>query len=137
MSPDAARVEDTQAWPRKALLDLDSARVLLDAHPPLLGNAAYHSQQAAEKAFKAFLAWQDEPLHKTHNLEEIGRRVAASEPSINALVDRAAELTEYAWKYRYPGPLEEPSREEAEETLALAREVYDTILARLPEEVRP
>ena len=46
-------------------------------------------------------------------------------------------LTDFAWKYRYPGEPEEPSREETEAALALAREVYEAILARLPEEVRP
>ena len=46
-------------------------------------------------------------------------------------------LTEYAWKYRYPGEMEEASQGEAEEGLALARQVYDAILARLPAEVHP
>jgi hypothetical protein len=35
---------------------------------------------------------------------------------------RAASLTDYAWKFRYPGEPEEPSIEEADEALALARE---------------
>lgn len=39
--------------------------------------------------------------------------------------------------YRYPGEPEEPARDEAEKALALARAVYDAILTRLPEEVRP
>ncbi len=46
-------------------------------------------------------------------------------------------LTDFAWKYRYPGEPESPTREEAEAALALARAVYDAVLARLPEEVRP
>ena len=46
-------------------------------------------------------------------------------------------LTEYAWKYRYPGEPAEPDEAEARQALALAREVYDAILARLPAEVRP
>jgi hypothetical protein len=52
-------------------------------------------------------------------------------------VDRAGELTEYAWKFRYPGELEEPPLPEAEAALDLAREIYTAILARLPAEVRP
>lgn len=39
--------------------------------------------------------------------------------------------------FRYPGEEEEPAREEAEEALALAREVYAAVLARLPREVWP
>jgi len=46
-------------------------------------------------------------------------------------------LTKYAWKYRYPGDPVEPLPEEAEEALAIARQVFDAVLSRLPGEVRP
>jgi hypothetical protein len=57
--------------------------------------------------------------------------------SLASFAERAEDLTQFAWVFRYPGALEEPSQQEAEEALALARAVYDTTLARLPEEVRP
>ena len=53
------------------------------------------------------------------------------------MVRRAARLTEYAWEFRYPGEPFEPPASEAEEALAMAREVYEAILNRLPDEVRP
>ncbi|MGQ9676999.1 MAG: hypothetical protein ACUVX1_15160 [Chloroflexota bacterium] len=53
------------------------------------------------------------------------------------VVGRAARLTECAWKFRYPGEPDEPSASEAEEALAMARQVYEAILNRLPDEVRP
>lgn len=40
-------------------------------------------------------------------------------------------------QFRYPGEPEQPTQEEAEEALALAREVYEAILTRLPKEIRP
>jgi hypothetical protein len=49
----------------------------------------------------------------------------------------ASTLTDYVWKYRYPGQQTDPPRAEAESALALARKVYDAIIARLPAEVRP
>jgi HEPN domain-containing protein len=137
MPHDPARIEDTRAWLRKAALDLDTARILRDHGSAQLGNCVFHCQQAAEKAFKAFLAWHDEPFRKTHNLEELGRQVAALDPTFLALIDRAATLTAYAWQFRYPGEPEWPTPEEAEEALATAREVYEAVLARLPEEARP
>lgn len=39
--------------------------------------------------------------------------------------------------YRYPGGPSDAPREEADSALKLAREVYDAVLKRLPEEVRP
>ena len=47
---------------------------------------------------------------------------------------RAAALTQYAWKFRYPGEPEEPLRQEAEFSIALAREVFDAIVSLLPQE---
>jgi len=69
----------------------------------------------------------DEPFRKTHCIEEIGRACAAIDPSLGDLVDGAAPLTEYAWKFRHPGDAGEPSREEAERAVAVARR-----LARRP-----
>ena len=57
--------------------------------------------------------------------------------TLEPLLRCAAPLTEYAWKFRYPGEPEPPPLNEAEAALALAREVYEAILNRLPAEVRP
>jgi hypothetical protein len=35
-----------------------------------------------------------------------------------AVIDRAVPLTEYAWKFRYPGEPSEPSADETDEALA-------------------
>ena len=86
---------------------------------------------------KGYLTWHDRPFRKTHNLVEIGQQVADLQPELEPLLRRAAALTEYAWKFRYPGDPEEPTQEEADEALAIAREVFDAILGRLPNEVRP
>jgi hypothetical protein len=47
---------------------------------------------------------------------------------------RAASLTQYAWRFRYPGEPQEPSVEEAERAIALAREAYQAVVSRLPPE---
>ncbi len=49
----------------------------------------------------------------------------------------AVPLTGYAWRFRYPGEPEEPPVAEAREALALAREVYEAVISRLPQDVRP
>ncbi len=56
MRPDPARVADTKTWLAKAASDVRSAEVVSAAEPPLLSDASFHCQQAAEKALKGFLA---------------------------------------------------------------------------------
>ena len=89
-----------------------------------------------EKALKSFLAWHDRPFRRTHDLIELGQACVEIEPSLEVLLRRAAPLTEYAWKFRYPGEPEEPSHDEASAAFALAREVYEAISSRLPPAVR-
>jgi len=125
MVPDDARFEDARAWLDKASLDLRAADLEMSApEAGLWGDVAFHAQQAAEKALKAFLALHDLPFRKTHSIEELGRACAAIEPGLAELVDAAAPLTEFAWRFRYPGVAGDPSREEAGDALAVARLLY-------------
>jgi hypothetical protein len=55
MAPDPARIADTRAWLTKSAHDLRRVDILLGADTPDVEGAVFHSQQAAEKAFKAFL----------------------------------------------------------------------------------
>jgi HEPN domain-containing protein len=137
MPHDPARLADTKAWMTKADLDLRVGAHELTPDPPFAGDATFHAQQAAEKALKGFLAYHDVPFGKTHDIAALVRQCAGLDPGLAPLGQRAARLTEFAWKYRYPGEPDQPSREEAESALALARQVYDAVLERLPAEVRP
>lgn len=137
MQPDPERVAAARAWVGRAANDLRAATHMLAADPPLVGDALFHAQQVAEKAMKAFLTWHDVPFRKTHDLGEIGRQCVEVDPALEQLCVRAERLTVFAWIFRYPGDPAEPPPEEAREAIALARELYDTILAQLPAEVRP
>ncbi|MGQ0548199.1 MAG: HEPN domain-containing protein [Armatimonadota bacterium] len=135
MPHDPARLADTRGWLIKAAQDLRAADLGLSASPPLAADVVFHCQQIAEKALKAFLAWHDRPFRKTHDLGELGQQCAAIQPVLEPVLRRAAVVTEYAWKFRYPGEPHEPSREEAAGALATARELHAAIFARLPVEV--
>lgn len=90
-----------------------------------------------EKSLKGFLVWHDRPFRKTHSLEELGEQCLQLNPTLRYLVDLAVPLTEYAWKFRYPGEPEEPSMEEVHNALQVASDFYKAILNLLPHEVRP
>ena len=137
MQHDPARVAETREWLVKARLDLAAAEFEFTAKPPLTGDIVFHCQQLAEKSLKAFLVWHDVPFRKTHNLVEIGQQCSSVDPTLEPLARRGAVLTDYAWRFRYPGEPEEPTEPEARKALALAREVYEAVLRRLPDDVRP
>lgn len=137
MLPDPVLVLETKGWLKKASIDIRSAEHALTAVPPILTDVVYHSQQATEKALKAFLVWNNISFRKTHSIEEIGEHCLEVDSSLKGLIDQGAPLTQYAWEFRYPGDLEEPSQEESEEALQVAKTIYQEILKRLPREVKP
>jgi HEPN domain-containing protein len=137
MPPDPARIAETRAWPHKASEDLRAGLHQLSAEPPFCADASFHAQQVCEKATKAFLTWHDRPFGKTHNLVELGRACSAISAELEPVPRTAAPLTEYAWRFRYPGDPEEPAVAEVKLALVTAREVLEAILARLPSEAHP
>jgi len=137
MEHDPVRLADTQAWLTRAHKDLRSAEHGLRAAPPLFEDVVFHCQQAVEKALKGLLTWHDIPFRKTHSLEEIAQQCVALDPAMKGLLDQAVPLTEYAWKFRYPGEVQGPTSEEVQEALRVGREVYNDVLTRVPFEARP
>lgn len=133
MPHDPVRIEEAKGWLAKAEVDLRAAEYERTADPPITPDIVFHAQQLVEKSLKGFLSWNDTPFRKTHNLVELGEQCSKLDNSLEGLLQRASVLTEYAWKFRYPGEPEEPTELEADEALALAKQVYEAILERLPE----
>jgi len=137
MQLDPALVAETRSWLSKVAKELAVAAYESTATPPFGEDIVFHAQQAVEKALKAFLTWHGHAFRKTHNLVELGEACSLIDPTLEALLRRASPLTEYAWKFRYPGTPQEPTPDEAADALALANEVYNQVLSRLPSDVRP
>lgn len=137
MALDPLLIADTKGWLVKAANDLRAAEVDLAASPPLLEDALFHCQQAAEKSFKAFLTYHNGPFRKAHNLEELGEACLLIDPSLQSIVDEAVPLTEYAWAFRYPGSPPAPEPSEAQAAFTLAGEVCRAVLSRIPSEAHP
>jgi len=132
MEHDPVRVDNTKAWVVKARQHLYAAEVVLSASPALSWDAMFHCQQAVEKALKGFLTWHDRPFPRGHDLVELGRRCTEIDWTLVPLLQKAASLTPYASAFRYPGDSPESASDEAHNALALAREVVEAILSRLP-----
>ena len=132
MTPDQLRLEETRAWLDRARRDLHAARLLMagDAH----AEALFHCQQAVEKALKAFLTFHQKPFRKTHDLGDLSPDCLAIDASLESAVADAEGLTQYAWRFRYPGMPYEPDAAEAAEGLQKAEAVVREIERRLPSE---
>lgn len=135
MQPETA--VEARAWFQKATNDLRGADIDLAAAPPLVEDALFHCQQAAEKAMKGDLTAHERVFRKTHDLDELARACEAIDPTLKAVLLEARDLTVFAWEFRYPGDSHVPSEGEAVQTLALARQVVSVLLDRLPPTIRP
>ena len=74
---DEAKGELVQSWLTKAQIDLAAARKLRAGSDPCSSAAAFHCQQAAEKAIKGFLVFHDRRFGKTHDLRLLTTRASA------------------------------------------------------------
>ena len=61
-----------------------------------------------EKAFQAFLTCHHVPFGKTHDLGALGAACVDLDSSLDPVAQRVKPLAAYAWKFRYPGALDEP-----------------------------
>jgi HEPN domain-containing protein len=121
-------------WIEKAEEDL-----LVAEHTLTLGQrcpfatVCFHAQQCIEKYIKALLVSLTIDFPKIHDIGELigllpqGYGVPLEE-------SQQEQLTEYAVVSRYPGNWEPIMQVDAEEAVALARKVRETIRAQLPQE---
>jgi len=134
---DDAKKELVQQWLLKALHDLITARALTHREPVVLDTATYHCQQAAEKALKAFLIFNDCDPERTHDVVRLLDLAAEFEHVFAALRPSGQRLTPLATLYRYPSGVMDPSPEQAEEALIDATVIFEHTVNFLPKDVHP
>lgn len=97
----------------------------------------FHCQQAVEKALKAFLTFHERSFRKTHDLSDLSPECLALDASLQPAISQAEGLTQYAWRFRYPGEPYEPDPAEAQDGLKRAEMAVGEIQGRLPSEEAP
>ena len=132
-----AKRQWVQSWLIKAKHDLAAADKLVADSDPLLDTAIYHCQQAAEKSIKGFLAFHDQPLEKTHNIETLLKLAVPYEAKFSRWLSIANRMTEYTFAFRYPDVVMEPARAECEQAMENAANIYAFVLSVLPAETHP
>jgi HEPN domain-containing protein len=119
-------------WLSKARTDLVLATVVLERDREGLEGwaAAFHAQQAAEKALKAVLVARGEDPPRIHNLRALVA-VLPSDLRLSASADDLASLTQFASATRYlvdsSGGAEDATWEEAESAVVVAAGVLSEV----------
>ncbi len=67
----------------------------------------------------------------THDIRKLLDLCAPFDPTLDAALTAAVDLTQFAVRFRYPGE-EQPTPEEARSWLDLARKAYEEVRLRLP-----
>ena len=89
-------------WLKYAENDLEAVRILSNHHPMQLEIICYHCQQAAEKALKAYLLYNDREPPKTHNLESLIDLCVEFSEDFNDIIDECEYLNPFGIQPRYP-----------------------------------
>ena len=116
-------------WLQKAANDLRSADRLINSDPPLTDTACFHCQQSIEKDLKAYLAYNEEDIQRTHNIVFLLSKCAAFDPVFGD-VD-PGDIDRYAVEVRYAEFEEMPSLEDTQALYGLAEKVKALVKDRI------
>lgn len=125
-------------WWSRAEDDLRAAEILLEDESGAPWVAAYHAQQAVEKAIKAYLVAQGmsaaEPAFRVHEIDDLRRLVREHDRALAATLSVADHLGDYAVEARYPpmAPgVEDLTRDDARAAVESARDAVKAVSERL------
>jgi len=120
-------------WLLYARADLDAARVLLTIGAPQADATAYHCQQSAEKALKAWIIHTGKQHPLTHSIRQlldvIGRNIEWAKEITDSEV-----LSSFVISARYPGSGDPATVEDAADAIEIAAKVLSTVETALKNE---
>ena len=120
-----------ESWLLKANNDLKSSKKLMKGEDAVLDTAIYHTQQCAEKALKAYLAYKQHPIEKTHDVEYLIELCSEYDPEFGNLIEESEKLNPYSTLFRYPGPMLEPEKEDVYEAIKIAEKILTSVTEKI------
>jgi len=120
-----------EVWLNKARNDLLSANKLIAGEEPVIDTAVYHTHQCAEKSLKAFLAFKNKAIIRTHDLITLVDICVELNPDFTKLYELAEELNPYSILFRYTAEIMEPDMSEALDAIQKAKQVLDFVIRKL------
>ena len=125
------QITDYKKWILKANEDLKWTEGNLKEK--IWFGACFTSQQAAEKALKAYLIKEGKEPIKVHDLEVLLRRCIKIDGSFQSLKLKSVTLTDYYAPTRYPDidVFVDFTEEKAEEAYQFAKEIVEFVESKL------
>jgi HEPN domain-containing protein len=120
----------TQEWVEKAEGDfVVAAQIMRRRKERVYDAACFHSQQTAEKYFKARLCEAGAAFPKTHDLVVLLKLILPLEPLWTSFLPAAQALTDFAVDFRYPGDSATPAeaKRAIKECRAIRRKVRSSL----------
>lgn len=117
-----------EAWIKIAHDDLLAAKGLLNLE--LFSAVAYHAQQSAEKALKAYLVLKRNPAIKTHDLLQLIELCMKFDKDFETIYNPAKHLNPFSTKFRYPSEYDIPDFNDAEAAIKQAQEILNFVIQK-------
>ena len=117
-------------WVNYSEKDFIAAQFLMTATNPPIEIICYHSQQSAEKLFKAFLIKNDIIPSRTHDLNLLVNECVKIENTISILKKECNRLNDFGVNTRYPNNMD-LELEDAKIALKDAEKIKEYILSKI------
>lgn len=111
-------------WLERARSNLERARAGKTSRHILYEDLCFDCQQAVEKSLKALLISQRIKFEWTHNVGVLLQLLKNHSLDVPEDIEKAASLSLYAVRTRYPGEAKPVSKKEYHEALELADSVF-------------
>lgn len=123
--PDPASQGAPGEWLRHAESDVRLAALARQDPGVLCSHAAFHAQQAVEKAIKGVFVHRGLSFPRTHDLQDLIELLQTRGIGWPFGADEVEPLAAYAVHARYPGGFAEVRRQEVDQAIAIAEKVLD------------
>jgi HEPN domain-containing protein len=113
-----------KAWLTKARHDLDTAKLVSVSLPDYDDTIAFHCQQAIEKILKAYLIFLEIEFKQVHDLGYLLNLIITKDESLETYYTKVDEISRYAVQIRYPDEIIRLSKQQIQDAIHLADQLY-------------
>lgn len=122
-------MQEHDRWLEVAKRDLSDAGLLCKGES--FPSATYHAQQAAEKALKAFLVFNNQEILKIHDLIKLNDLCQNIDRDFQKLEIDLKMLNPFATKFRYPSIFDLPDLADAKLAIKQAASVVIFVIKKI------